>query len=163
MQRQGQRFSVNLEGPVAQLEKKIGRVFQPGCDAELGDHKCRVDLTQSKWRCETRIRSAESTSMELPALTGYATGLFVYGHAMFMSGKLAGFRTAIREDVTKADTRHIGFWESLPLRPDPGDKVEMIVGCDKRLTTCVSRFANAVNFQGMPHMPSDQLLVRAVD
>jgi hypothetical protein len=31
---------------------------------------------------------------------------------------------------------------------------------DKRLATCRDRFANAINFQGFPHMPGNDTVMR---
>ncbi|HEX8555827.1 MAG TPA: phage BR0599 family protein, partial [Sphingomonas sp.] len=42
----------------------------------------------------------------------------------------------------------------------PGVLVELIEGCDKRLSTCAGRFANAVNFRGEPFLPGIDLLTR---
>ena len=33
-------------------------------------------------------------------------------------------------------------------------------GCDRTLTTCSQRFANAINFQGEPFLPGNDLVVR---
>mgnify|MGYP001126787711 CR=1 FL=1 len=33
-------------------------------------------------------------------------------------------------------------------------------GCDKRFQTCVTRFANAANFRGFPHIPGNDFVVR---
>jgi hypothetical protein len=33
-------------------------------------------------------------------------------------------------------------------------------GCDHTLDTCATRFANALNFQGEPFLPGNDLLVR---
>jgi uncharacterized phage protein (TIGR02218 family) len=43
---------------------------------------------------------------------------------------------------------------------EPGCRVELRDGCDKRFETCVTRFANAVNFRGEPHLPGNDLLMR---
>jgi uncharacterized phage protein (TIGR02218 family) len=49
----------------------------------------------------------------------------------------------------------------LPRAPlEPGCRVELREGCDKRFETCVSRFGNAVNFRGEPHLPGNDLLTR---
>jgi len=49
----------------------------------------------------------------------------------------------------------------LPRAPiDIGCRVELREGCDKRFATCVSRFDNAVNFRGEPHLPGNDLLTR---
>ena len=81
MRREGGAFVADLEGPLAALDTVVGRTFERGCDAVLGDARCRVDT--------------------------------------------AAF---------------------------PG------VACDKRWRTCVETFANAINFQGFPHIPGDDFL-----
>jgi uncharacterized phage protein (TIGR02218 family) len=43
---------------------------------------------------------------------------------------------------------------------ESGCRVELREGCDKRFETCVSRFANAANFRGEPHLPGNDLLTR---
>jgi len=49
----------------------------------------------------------------------------------------------------------------LPRAPvEPGCRIELREGCDKRLETCRDRFGNAVNFRGEPHLPGADLLTR---
>ena len=44
LRREGGRFSAELEGPLAKLERVVGRTFGRDCDAVLGDRRCGVDL-----------------------------------------------------------------------------------------------------------------------
>ena len=44
LRREGGRFSAELEGPLAKLERVVGRTFGRDCDAMLGDGRCGVDL-----------------------------------------------------------------------------------------------------------------------
>ena len=81
IRREGDRFMADLEGPLAALERVVGRTYGRDCDADLGDARCRVDL-----------------------------GAF------------------------------------------PGEI------CDKRWTTCRSKFGNGANFQGFPDVPGDDFL-----
>ncbi|HEY6917055.1 MAG TPA: phage BR0599 family protein, partial [Allosphingosinicella sp.] len=41
-----------------------------------------------------------------------------------------------------------------------GDLVEIAEGCDRSFATCRTRFGNAVNFRGEPHLPGMDLLTR---
>ena len=43
--RAGEGFTAELEGPLAALRKVVGRAYDRVCDAQLGDARCRVDLT----------------------------------------------------------------------------------------------------------------------
>ncbi|HYD26850.1 baseplate hub protein [Brevundimonas sp.] len=44
VRRIGDGFSADLEGPMAALERVIGRTYGRDCDAQLGDARCKVDL-----------------------------------------------------------------------------------------------------------------------
>jgi uncharacterized phage protein (TIGR02218 family) len=50
--------------------------------------------------------------------------------------------------------------EPPPLPVAAGDRAEITEGCDRRFATCVSRFQNAANFRGEPHLPGNDLLTR---
>ena len=42
--REGEVFTAETEGPMAALDRVIGRTYGRGCDAALGDARCGVDL-----------------------------------------------------------------------------------------------------------------------
>lgn len=44
IRREGAGFVAELEGPLANLERVVGRTYGRACDALLGDARCRVDL-----------------------------------------------------------------------------------------------------------------------
>jgi len=44
IRREGPGFTADLEGPLARLERVVGRTYGRDCDAVLGDGRCRVDL-----------------------------------------------------------------------------------------------------------------------
>ncbi len=44
VRRQGAGFTAELEGPLAKLERVVGRTYGRDCDAVLGDGRCGVDL-----------------------------------------------------------------------------------------------------------------------
>lgn len=45
VRRDGERFTAELEGPAATLERVVGRTYGRLCDAVLGDARCGVDRT----------------------------------------------------------------------------------------------------------------------
>jgi uncharacterized phage protein (TIGR02218 family) len=45
----------------------------------------------------------------------------------------------------------------------PGDLFRIHPGCDKRLDTCIDRFANLLNFRGEPYVPGTDLLMTYPD
>ena len=42
--REGQSFIAEMDGPLAALERVVGRTYGRNCDAVLGDDRCRVNL-----------------------------------------------------------------------------------------------------------------------
>jgi hypothetical protein len=44
IRREAASFVAELEGPMASLERVVGRTYGRDCDALLGDHRCGVDL-----------------------------------------------------------------------------------------------------------------------
>ena len=41
-----------------------------------------------------------------------------------------------------------------------GDVFTIRAGCDKRIETCGSKFANVANFRGFPHIPGQDAVLR---
>jgi len=39
-------------------------------------------------------------------------------------------------------------------------RAQVLEGCDHTLQTCGTRFGNAINFQGEPFLPGNDLIVR---
>jgi hypothetical protein len=46
IRREGLAFVADLQGPMAALERVVGRTCGRDCDATLGDARCRVDLSE---------------------------------------------------------------------------------------------------------------------
>ena len=44
IRREGAGFTAELEGPLARLERVVGRTYGRECDAVFGDGRCRIDL-----------------------------------------------------------------------------------------------------------------------
>ena len=56
--RAGARFTAEIEGPLAALDRSAGRIYGRGCDAVLGDARCRVDLNDPRFAglgCDKRF------------------------------------------------------------------------------------------------------------
>ncbi len=55
VRRDGDRFTGELEGPLAALDRVVGRTFGRDCDAEPGDSRCGLDLAGAPGaRCDRR-------------------------------------------------------------------------------------------------------------
>jgi uncharacterized phage protein (TIGR02218 family) len=80
----------------------------------------------------------------------------VGGFLRWLDGPQAGLTMAV---MAAGDS---GLVLDTPLDPAlaPGLRAIVREGCDHRLDTCATRFANAVQFQGEPFLPGNDLLTR---
>ncbi len=134
------------------LDTPVSRLTTPTCRAHLGDGACRVDMAPRIQRTRITAIAEDRVTIDAPILPdAYAHGLL-----RWLDGPLAGLRTSIVDQIGQqlwlADPP--GVLPALPAR------VELHQGCDKRIATCRSRFANARNFQGEPWLPGMDLLTR---
>ena len=56
--RAGEGFTAEVEGPLAALDRVAGRIYGRGCDAVLGDARCGVDLSDPRFTgraCDKRF------------------------------------------------------------------------------------------------------------
>ncbi|MEO0413206.1 MAG: DUF2163 domain-containing protein [Pseudomonadota bacterium] len=146
-------FQAELRGLKHRLQERACEDYTPDCRAKLGDKRCRVDLSAFTHRLdlEAQTGSATFTLADNVHLDGY----FNFGTLRYMAGPLVGLdavivsHTGASITLTQAPTAELTF----PL------EVRLIAGCDRRLETCISRFDNALNYRGEPHIPGiDSLL-----
>jgi hypothetical protein len=46
-------FQAEMRGLTQALRQRIGRVYTPTCDADLGDSRCQLQMNPSEWQAET--------------------------------------------------------------------------------------------------------------
>lgn len=144
-------FSAELRGAAAKLEQPVCPATSPECRATFGDKKCRVDLAGRT--ASAVVVQASGTQLTLDRAIGDGK---LFGRLRFMSGANCGTDTA----VLAVDGAGIRMRDAPRAAVEPGCRVEVRDGCDKRLATCAGRFANAINFRGEPHLPGNDLLTR---
>ncbi|MDB5714263.1 MAG: hypothetical protein JWO15_1660 [Sphingomonadales bacterium] len=145
-------FSVTLRGPTAVLDKPVVEETSPECRASLGDRRCRVDLAGRRVLA-TVVSGAEETVTLAVAI---GAGLFEFGSLRWVDGPNAGLGSMVVASVGTVLTLR----EAPAFAVTGAVSVEITEGCDRRFTTCCTRFANAVNFRGEPHLPGNDLLTR---
>lgn len=144
-------FSAELLGAAALLEAPVCPATSAECRASFGDKQCRVDLAD-----RTVIAHVLSSSGGALTLDATVDERFVLGRLRYMSGDNCGLATVI----LSASGNEIQVRELPRGAIESGCRVELREGCDKRFATCVSRFGNAENFRGEPHLPGNDLLTR---
>ena len=153
------RFRIEVQSAVQRLSQTIGPVHQPECRADLGDSKCKVDLTGFT-KTGTVLTVAEGRELQeftadINEPRASADTWFAYGVVTWLTGANARVVREVR----------LGSHADVKLRlptPSPiqvGDTFRIVAGCDKRISTCIRKYRNAGNFQGEPAMPGNDYIL----
>lgn len=154
--RRGEAFSAELVSLKADFERPVGRVYARGCDADVGDARCGVDLDDSALRAEGVVTDLMGERRFLASgLGSFQSGWFTGGVLTWTSGANAG--RAVR--VASHAGAEIGLARELRFAIAEGDAFVVTAGCDKSFAMCGSRFGNRTNFRGFPHMPGPEAVL----
>ena len=150
VRRGGGAFVAELRSLAHALDQERGRIYSAGCDADLGDSRCRFALTAAPFCVELAVASA--TPGEIAAfLPPVADGYYTNGRVALLSGANEGAQAHVKDHRGGVLT----LWTPLASAPAPGDAFRLTAGCDKTFATCRGKFANAANFRGFPHLPGN--------
>lgn len=156
VRRAGLAFSAEIRGLAHYLQQPQGRLYQYACDATLGDSRCGVDLAGVAYRTTATIIAATSARRFIVSTpTVYASDWFTRGLCRMTGGSNNGAAIEIKRHLFANDQVVIELWQALSDTPLPGDQMVLTAGCDKTLAICRTRYANALNFRGFPHMPGN--------
>lgn len=159
VKRDGTAFTAELRGTSDRLSQQTGRLFTTTCSADLGDARCKVDLTAAAYRCVGSVTSVTATSSFVAdGLDAFDDGWFTAGKLTFTSGGNAGLSVEVKTHRNTGSVS-IDLWQAMPEPIAAGDAFTVTAGCDKAFATCHDRFANAVNFRGFPHIPGNDFVI----
>ncbi|MGE0627343.1 MAG: DUF2163 domain-containing protein [Hyphomicrobiaceae bacterium] len=159
VRRTGTAFSAEVRGLAHYLQQPVGRLYQFGCDAHLGDERCRVDVSSESYRATGTVldvRSAKTFSAD--GIDEFASGWFTSGLISFTSGGSAGLAFEVKRHAAIDSGTTLELWQQPPHAIAAGDAFVVTAGCDKQFATCRSKFSNGENFRGFPHMPGNDFL-----
>lgn len=159
IKREGPAFTAELRSLSQKLAEDTGRLYTATCAADLGDARCGVDLAAAAYRGSGTVTALSATSrFSASGLDAFADGWFSAGKLTFTSGGNAGVGMEVK---THRNNSGVTFelWQAMPRAIAAGDAFTVTAGCDKRFSTCLGRFANAVNFRGFPHIPGNDFVI----
>ncbi|MBI1867721.1 MAG: DUF2163 domain-containing protein [Methylocystis sp.] len=152
-------FSAELRSSAHLFDQQRGGSFQRACSADLGDERCRFDLSTQGFSTTGSVSSSAGSSM-VAALAGvFDANFFTGGRMTFASGANAGGRVTIKSHTQSGTSANFAFWTPLAHPLAAGDAFAVVAGCDKSPATCQQKFANFLNFRGVPHMPGNDRVI----
>lgn len=136
----------------ARIEQQaLVRVVSPTCSHKFGDAGCGVNVEAMKIPAEiTRVmdRGLFYVSVVNP---GEDARQWANGRVRFLDGVNAG---VVREFKSiDFATGLLSLWALTGLAPAPGDKIEILPGCDLTREGGCTAYANIINFGGFPDVP----------
>ncbi len=154
-------FRTELRGMTQALQQRIGEVYSPECRADLGDHRCKVDL--GLWTRGGTVTSVSDRAVFAATVDGDATadGWFNGGALTWATGANAG--KTIEVKAWTAATGSVELFLAMGYAIAAGDTFTIHPGCDKSIETCAARYNNTVNFRGEPYVPGVDALARYPD
>ena len=154
VRRSGAAFTAEVRGLAHYLQQPKGRLYQSGCDADLGDARCGINLSDPAFRgTGTVLTAASGRLLTASGLSAYAADWFTRGLLTFTSGPNIGRAQEVKRHTLAGTVATVELWHPTAHPITPSDTFTITAGCDKQLATCRARFANALNFRGFPHMP----------
>jgi uncharacterized phage protein (TIGR02218 family) len=150
-------FRAELRGLMQAYSRRIVRLTQATCDADLGDARCGINLEGGSppWTVTGTIDSVMSNRQFTDAARTEAANWFTGGKITFTSGLNNGLSMEVKGSTSAGV---IKLHELMPFAIAVGDTYSMYVGCAKRFTEdCIGKFANGVNFRGFPHLPGSRV------
>ncbi len=150
-------FKAELRGMTQALQQQIVELFTPDCRADLGDARCKVDLTAltvtgTVTAATNRYGFTDSARTEI---ADYWDG----GLVTWTGGANVGRKIEVGTFTGGAFTLYL----PVPGIIAVGDTYSLQPGCDKSFATCKNRYANGDNFRGEPYIPGTNIVYNYPD
>lgn len=152
-------FQAEMRGLAHKLNQSVGRCYGYGCDADLGDARCTVDLTDPLFVGSGVIVSVtDARRFTVSGLETFADTWFSGGKLTWTNGANAGRAMEVKRHAMSITQISIELWQAMSENVVVGDAFAVTAGCDKQFATCKTKFVNAVNFRGFPYMPGNDAI-----
>ena len=152
VRQEGQSFSAALRSAKADLDCDPVPQTSPSCRARFCGPGC--GLSAQAFTDRARLVDIDRAGNRL-RMDHDDSVPYLHGTIRFIDGPQAGLPMriiALEEGFYEVDVL-------LATGNQPGQRALVTQGCDHTLAMCASRYGNAVNFQGEPHLPGNDLLI----
>ncbi|AKQ41211.1 hypothetical protein CP97_02870 [Aurantiacibacter atlanticus] len=147
-------FEAELRSAKASLDIDVVPRTSPTCRAEFCGTGCGI--SPARFTHLLRVESLDMETGSVSFIGAPADAAMHGGSVKWVDGPLAG----ITMQIIEAEGTLLYLDQSLSDGIAQGDLAILREGCDHTMSTCSSRFGNAVNFRGEPHLPGNDLLAR---
>lgn len=153
----GQVFEFELTGLESLLNKNLGRKFSRICDADFGDAKCTINIENYALSASV-IEKISNSQIKVNFAISPVFENYKNGKLKFTNGAMQDTEFSIASIESTGSAFLINFKTQIAQFFNIGDAIKIYQSCDKNFATCKSRFNNAANFRGCPHMPGESII-----
>ncbi|HYD23534.1 MAG TPA: DUF2163 domain-containing protein [Croceibacterium sp.] len=147
-------FSAELRSAKADLEADTVPRTSPTCRARFCGPGCTLSL--ARFTHEAALAGVEIEANRV-TFAGIPDAMpFSDGSLRWLDGPHAGATM----EIARVEANGLVLDVALDPALAPGARALLREGCDHTLQTCHARFGNAVNFQGEPFLPGNDLIAR---
>lgn len=148
------KYSATLVSRKAELQWDPVPRTSPSCRAVFCGPGCA--LSAARFNHSGQLVSVDLDSNTVVVASPVALDRLAGGHLRWLDGPMAGTGSAI----VGVDAGALVL--AAPIDSDMAAGLRLVLreGCDRTITTCATRFDNAVNFQGEPYLPGNDLIAR---
>ena len=149
----GNGFSAQLQSIKALLDEDPIPRTSPTCRARFCGPGCA--LSPARFEREVALQAVDFERNAV-LFAGVDAALHAFGEVRWIDGPHLGQIMTLRP----GSGGELVCDRALNSQLKPGTRAILRQGCDHRLETCAVRFNNAVNFQGEPFLPGNDLLAQ---
>jgi uncharacterized phage protein (TIGR02218 family) len=147
-------FAAELRSAKTALEADLVPSTSPTCRARFGGPGCALSV--ARFTHEAVLAEVDLADNRVRFAGGPPATDLRQGSLRWIEGPQAG----LAMEIVSADESGLVLDIALDAALAPGTRALLREGCDHTLQTCSDRFANAINFQGEPFVPGNDLIAR---
>jgi len=161
VKRSGSAFAGEVRGIAHYLQQPKGRLYQHGCDADVGDGRCKVNLSAVQFSGAGVIDLVQSNKrFRATGLTSFSNDWFSRGLVTFTSGAALGQDMEVKRHSYADGEVWLELWQDVTAPLLAAQTFTVTAGCNKSPEACIQKFSNMINFRGFPHMPGPDYVLQ---
>ncbi len=149
-------YTAEILGLTQLLSQNFVELFTLDCQADLGDARCKFDLSGSTDTGAVDTVASARRSFTAASLTGsrapgfYNGGVLTWTSTIGTVGDNVGYTSS---EIKSWDGTTFELYLPTNNTINTGDTFTVSVGCNKTLTDCRQKFNNVLNHRGFPYIP----------
>ncbi len=142
-----------VKGKLTRGDARIGEYYTYECRADLGDSRCKVDLS-TVTTTGAVVSTLRDTIITVTLADTPTDGFYSFGVIKFTSGNNSGINMEVLQQVAAGGGQYrLTLALAMPFPVEAADEFDLVAGCQKTPEICKNKFNNIVNYRGELFVP----------